>query len=68
VDPFDRVFWCHFLGHASATRCQFDNTVFQAARADSDAPWQANQIHRGEFATCAFIAIIIERLKPKRSE
>src|SRR5690606_29955891 len=67
VDPgksLDRRRGAHLLALPRPPRGELDHPLGQAARADGDPPWQADQVHRREFRPRPFVAVVVERLEP----
>ncbi|MPL93332.1 hypothetical protein SDC9_39458 [bioreactor metagenome] len=56
----------HLLALAAAARGQLDQAVRQTARADGDAPGQADQVHGGELGAGTFLAVVVKRVEPLR--
>src|SRR6056300_667717 len=68
VDFRDRLFWRQFLRLTCAAGGEFNDTILQTAWTHCDAPWQTDQIHCGEFAARAFVAVVIEGVETQRGE
>ena len=67
-DPGDGGLGRHLLALAGAARGQLHDAVLEAARADGDAPGQADQVHRRELLARPRVAVVVERVEAARLE
>src|SRR3954451_23537174 len=62
--PSDRVLDRQILAGVGAAVLAFDRAGGEAARSQDQLVGQADQVHRGEFGTRRFVAVVIQHLDP----